>query len=105
MAVPKKKTSKTRTNRRYRTWVKKEQKRLSDALVLVPYGRGNELKPAHIYIDDGEDLRKRKNAKTKSVATTETGAGKSEKAEKSTKKKAAPKTAKKAKEDKTDSEA
>jgi hypothetical protein len=102
MAVPKKKTSKTRTNRRYRTWVKKEQKRLSDALVLVPYGRGNELKPAHIYIDDGEDLRRRKNAKTKSVATTE---GKTAKAEKPAKKKAAPKAAKTAKEDKTDSEA
>lgn len=102
MAVPKKKTSKTRTNRRYRTWVKKEQKRLSDALVLVPYGRGNELKPAHIYIDDGEDLRKRKNAKAKKVASTEP---KAPKAEKTAKKKAAPKAPKKAKEEKTDSEA
>ncbi len=60
MAVPKKKTSKTRTNRRYRTWVMKEQRRLSENLVLVPYGRGGELKPAHTYIDDGEDLRRRK---------------------------------------------
>lgn len=102
MAVPKKKTSKTRTNRRYRTWVKKEQKRLSDALVLVPYGRGNELKPAHIYIDDGEDLRKRKNAKAKTVASTDTKAAK---ADKPAKKKAAPKATKKAKEDTTDSEA
>ncbi len=60
MAVPKKKSSKTRTNRRYRTWVKKEQKRLVNGLVLVPYGRGGELKPAHIYLDDGGDLRKHK---------------------------------------------
>ncbi len=63
MAVPKKKTSKTRTNRRYRTWVSKEQKRLADKLVLVPYGNGSHLKPAHIYLDDGADLRKTKKAK------------------------------------------
>ncbi|MBP6085241.1 50S ribosomal protein L32 [Candidatus Gracilibacteria bacterium] len=68
MAVPKKKTSKTRTNRRYRTWVMKEQRRLSENLVLVPYGRGGELKPAHTYIDDGEDLRRRK-ADPKTPAT------------------------------------
>ena len=60
MAVPKKKSSKTRTNRRYRTWVKKEQKRLTSQLVLVPYGNGSELKPAHIYLDDGADMRKMK---------------------------------------------
>lgn len=70
MAVPKKKSSKTRTNRRYRTWVSKEQKRLSEQLVLVPYGRGAELKPAHTYIDDGEDLRKRKNAKAPTTPAT-----------------------------------
>lgn len=60
MAVPKKKSSKTRTRRRYRTWVKKEQQRLLNSLVLVPYGRGGELKPAHIYLKDGGDLRKHK---------------------------------------------
>ncbi len=65
MAVPKKKSSKTRTNRRYRTWVKKEQKRLVNSLVLVPYGRGGELKPAHIYLDDGGDLRKHRKAAVK----------------------------------------
>ncbi len=88
MAVPKKKSSKTRTNRRYRTWVSKEQKRLSEQLVLVPYGRGNELKPAHIYIDDGEDLRKRKNAKVSSVKTATES---KETKPKVSKKKAAPK--------------
>lgn len=70
MAVPKKKTSKTRTNRRYRTWVSKEQKRLSDKLVLVPYGNGSHLKPAHIYLDDGADLRKAKPAKKAAAAKT-----------------------------------
>lgn len=101
MAVPKKKTSKTRTNRRYRTWVMKEQRRLSDALVLVPYGRGNELKPAHIYLDDGEDNRKRKNVKT--AVSTEAKASKT--TAKPSKKTESPKTAKKAKEESTDSEA
>lgn len=72
MAVPKKKTSKTRTNRRYRTWVSKEQKRLTDQLVLVPYGNGAHLKPAHVYLDDGADLRKVKTVKktvAKAIAT------------------------------------
>lgn len=71
MAVPKKKSSKTRTNRRYRTWVKKEQKRLLNGLVLVPYGRGGELKPAHIYLDDGGDLRKNKKGKDKGKIRTQ----------------------------------
>ncbi|MBI4836469.1 MAG: hypothetical protein HY817_04390 [Candidatus Abawacabacteria bacterium] len=69
MAVPKKKTSKTRTNRRYRTWVSKERKRLSQSVVLVPYGNGTELKPAHIYLDDGQDLRKSKKVAKKTEAT------------------------------------
>lgn len=69
MAVPKKKTSKTRTNRRYRTWVSKERKRLTDSLVLVPYGNGTELKPAHVYLDDNADLRRpKKTAKATPAA-------------------------------------
>ena len=72
MAVPKKKSSKTRTRRRYRTWVKKEQQRLLNSLVLVPYGRGGELKPAHIYLKDGGDLRKHKKPAAKTEEKKET---------------------------------
>ena len=72
MAVPKKKSSKTRTNRRYRTWVKKEQKRLVNSLVLVPYGNGSELKPAHIYLDDGVDKRKMSKSKKTAPKTEQT---------------------------------
>jgi len=72
MAVPKKKTSKTRTNRRHSTWVSKERKRLTKNLVLVPYGNGSELKPAHVYLDDNVDLRRAKKTAKKEPTTTDT---------------------------------
>lgn len=72
MAVPKKKTSKTRTNRRHSTWVSKERKRLTKNLVLVPYGNGSELKPAHVYLDDNVDLRRSKKTAKKEPTTEAT---------------------------------
>lgn len=47
MAVPKKKTSVGRSSRRYKTYVKKQHKKILDALVLVECPQCKEKKVAH----------------------------------------------------------
>lgn len=47
MAVPKKKTSKARSSRRYKTYVKKQQKKILDNLVLTECPQCKEKKVAH----------------------------------------------------------
>ena len=47
MAVPKKKTSRGCSSRRYKTYVKKQQKKILDNLVLVDCPQCKEKKIAH----------------------------------------------------------
>lgn len=47
MAVPKKKTSKAHSSRRYKTYVKKQQKKILGSLALMDCPQCNEKKIAH----------------------------------------------------------